>query len=233
MKVIIKPVGLVVLITAIVLLAVLAFRQTKSDESGPSPMPPSVAVASPPPMRVPSTDGNLLAGGDFETGYVAVKPDPKTNVAKITGEIAGNGMWFDNSSWADLEAEYAQDNAIYHGGTSSQRVRLDKIRVGHIQLAQISVLPTDRDYEVSAWVRASKTSKVTLAMRVGEKSLLTTQDLSAGPEWRKVTMKTFRRRLAKGEDNNSWVMLFLREPGVTYWVDDVKVLAVNNSVAAK
>ncbi|MBC8134876.1 MAG: hypothetical protein H8F28_03200 [Fibrella sp.] len=235
MKVIIKPVGLIVLLSAIVLLTVLAFRQTKTE---PSPVVSSGRVVknaeAPPPQELLSADGNLIASGDFEDGYISPAPDPvKTNVAKIKGTIAGNGLWFDNSAWADISAEYAPDETIFHGGKRSQRVDLEKVRFGHIQFAQIRVLPTDRDYEVSAWVRASKQTKVTLAMRVGEKSLLTTQDLSAGPEWRKVSVKTFRRRIAKGEDNNTWVMLFLREPGTTYWIDDVKVLPLNNAVAAK
>ena len=235
MKVIIKPVGLVVLLSAIITLSVLAFR--RSDQVSANVAPDFVATGgattaqSPMPSSTPS-DGNLLASGDFENGYSPVKPDPKLQVAKVTGSIAGNGMWFDNSAWADLTAEYAPDKSVFRGGECSQRVDLRSVRAGHVQLAQIGVLPTDRDYELSAWVRASKPTKITLAMRVGEKSLLSTQDLNAGPEWRQVSVKTFRRRLKVGEDNNTWVMLFLREPGVTYWIDDVKVLPLNNATVA-
>lgn len=239
MKVIIKPLGFIVLMTALASLAFLVIRQTR-DASLPTPPSQQVAAnPSLPPVEVAPTpqaspsDGNLLTSGGFEEGFTAITPDPKTNVARITGTIAGSGVWFDNSSWADITAEYAPDRTIFHGGECSQRVDLKTVRAGQIQLAQIRVLPTDRDYEVSAWVRTSKPTKITLAMRVGERSLLTTQDLPAGPEWREVSVKTFRRRLAEGENNNTWVMLFLREPGITYWIDDVKVSQINGSQAAK
>ncbi len=231
MKVIIKPFGFVVLLSAIVLLAVLAFRQKGLRQLPPvNATSPTSANPSPAPPPLPR-DGNLLTNGDFEVGFIPCATDTKDKVAKVSGTVPRS--WFDNSAWANITVRYDPDTTVFHTGESSQRVRLERAQMGHIQFAQILNVPTDRDYEVSAWVRASKPTKVTLAMRVGEKSLLSTKDLSTGSEWRQVSVKTFRRRLAKGEDNNTWVMLFLREPGVTYWIDDVKVLPLNNAVATK
>lgn len=242
MKVIIKPIGLIVLITALSVLSFLAFRGSKTEATVvASQLPQTSASIRVAPPSVASPDGNLIANGDFELPGQTVKLEQPTTTstvpainAKITGDISGELSWFDNSSWANLTAEYATDKTIFHTGKQSQRVELKKATPGQqIQFAQIVQVPLERDYEVTAWVRASHPSKVTMAMRIGDQSILKNADVRAGTEWRKVAMRIHRRTAPNGERDGTWIMLFLREPGITYWIDDVEVLPLHKAVASR
>ena len=223
MRVIIKPFGLALIVFAIVSLALLVYRNRNVPSVASTP------VTSPTvPVSVP---GDAIIEGGFENDYAPVIPETKVSKAHLSGFIAGNGVWFDNSSWSSLTAEYAPDDAIFHGGTRSQRVIIGANGSGHVQLSQIRQLSVNKDYEISAWVRASRRAKITLVLRVGEAAKLSTADMYADTTWRKISLRVFRKPT---EDTSglTWIMLYLRELDVTYWVDDAEIKPLSNTAAS-
>ncbi len=229
MKVIIKPMGLVILVCALIALTFVAFRGRIMP---PAPVStPPIADATPAPEPGATTNAPLSGGvvieGGFEEKYTPVGTGAKDNKAQLSGTIAGNGAWFDNSSWSKVTAEYAPDETNPHSGKRSQRISIAPGE-GQIQFAQVRPLSISKDYDVSVWVRASRRVRVILALRIDDTTKLKSSEAFADETWRKITFRVFRKP-TKGESNLAWIILYLRDPGVTYWIDDAAIEPVNSA----
>ena len=130
--------------------------------------------------------------------------------------------WIDNSSWADVTVSYSEDTNNPHGGVSAQKVDVQAVRSGAVQLTQpIAVIP-GRTYTMTAWLRGQSGTSVNLILQQQAAPYtyyaLTPAQLTG--DWRQFS--------ATGQVNDSQVLPLIQatSPG-TFSVDDVSLTAAN------
>ncbi len=106
--------------------------------------------------------GNFLSGGVSNPGF----EPPFTSAGEnnpISGQVAAN--WSDNSTWADVAVDYSADTNRPHGGTSAQKVSVQAVRSGAVQLTQGVEVRSGKVYTFSAWLRGDPGMTVKLIVQ--------------------------------------------------------------------
>jgi hypothetical protein len=154
-----------------------------------------------------------VANTGFEGAYVAQSECPN-----ITGDVAPG--WSDNTCWdaAVPQIRYERDDTDPHGGTSSQKITLE--RGSRVQFGQFLGAPfeSSRRYTVSAWMRAQTTSYVTVYVRQSGDPYagFTSEVVKLTPEWSEVVLEA-------STPDASAVLLFSSTAPGTFWIDDVSI----------
>lgn len=158
---------------------------------------------------------DILANGVFhnpslESPYRPVPPDRAT----ITGVIAD--FWQDNSNWADVTVNYAEDTQIYRSGRSSQRIEVRAIRSGIVQFNKDQFVVPGRTYTAGVWLRGTPGMQATLVLREGPEPYrdYATRDVTLNSTWQYVSVTG---TVAGARD----AVVMIRTGSVgTLWVDD-------------
>jgi len=136
---------------------------------------------------------------------------------KVTGTMAEG--WSDNSGWAEVGVDYALDPVNPHGGLQSLRLDIAKVQSGAIQFVQQVKLAKGREYTVSAWLRGTEGSTVTLMLRrtdgAYKEFASTTVTLTSG--W------TECRATGVVEEDAGALLMVRAVAPMTVWVDDVQL----------
>jgi hypothetical protein len=239
MRFVVKPLGLLVILACLAVLGALAFLNVRGGGGREAAAVPPVS-ASPPPSVAPSpsaasTDpaAALLKNVGFEDGYreAASKDANNSPNARVTGTVAD--PWIDNSQWGDVTIHYAPDTDNPHGGKTCQRIEARKVSPdgkGHVQFAQVLVLPKGGAYNLWLWLRASEEDvPVTLAVRGESDVLYGTTVARIGKAWKRVlvTAEVPDKGKATYRAGVTWLMLMVRDrSGVTLWADDAGIQSV-------
>ena len=162
---------------------------------------------------------NRLSNSGFEPPFASVGQNNP-----VSGSIAAG--WTDNSSWADVTVSYSEDTDHPHGGVSSQKVSVQAVRSGAVQLVQpMSVIP-GRTYTMTVWLRGQSNMNVNLILQQDNQPYTyyaqTPVQLTGG----------WRRFSTSGQVNDRQVLLMIQatSPG-TFSVDDVSFTDVNGQPA--
>ncbi|MBA3685896.1 MAG: carbohydrate binding domain-containing protein [Planctomycetes bacterium] len=153
-----------------------------------------------------------LKNADFEGGDRSTGTNPK-----VTGNVA-NG-WSDNSDWADVKVEYAQDGDKPHGGKAAQRITVSKVGGGAVQMVQTVSLKKGKSYSFSAWLKGKPGAQVGLFLRrVDPYTYYGTTKASVTEDW-----KQHKVDATVTEDADVLVMIVLESPADIV-IDDVRLV---------
>ena len=99
--------------------------------------------------------------------------------------------WRDDSDWADVSVAYAKETRNQHGGKACQRVMVQAVRSGAVQLAQDVTAPRGVVYDVSCWFKSDRPLdiEVGLRQRGGGFDYYGLRKARIGTEWEKVTVR--------------------------------------------
>jgi len=111
-----------------------------------------------------STLKQMLTNPGFEGPYISL-PAP-SGKSRITGLVAKG--WRDNSAWADVTVDYAQESAGIRTGKSAQRVTVKAVRQGEVQLVQPVTIQAKHSYLASLWVKGQPGAKFRASVRQSE-----------------------------------------------------------------
>lgn len=156
-----------------------------------------------------------LTNPGFEEPYnpITVNPD----CPNISGAVADG--WEENACWfgAAATAVYAQETAVFHGGTSSQRVEFSG---GWWQLAQWLPLADGQRYTATIWLRSAAPMQVTLQLRRGDEPYTNyaSKLITVTPDWAQYAVSGL------AEDTDGAYILYGTDPG-TLWIDDAGLVA--------
>ena len=165
-------------------------------------------------MHVGNFLQSQLLNSGFETPYVSAGVNNP-----ISGDIAVN--WTDNSSWGvpNPTVIYSQDTDNPHGGTSCQKVNVQKAPAGTaVQLVQALTVIPGQVYTLTAWLRGEAGMVVNLIL----------QNNAAPYNYYANTAATltgvWQQFTAQGQvnDSGSILLMFQASQGGTFWVDDVQ-----------
>jgi hypothetical protein len=240
MRVILKPGGLLLLLTTLLGLAALsvflwtrlgsAAGATAGGDAAARPLgalPPLAETAAPPPSNAPAASG-LLSNADFEGEYRALPPpaDPNGKV-KVSGAVAEG--WNDSSDWGNVRVRYAEEltPGATHSGKSCQRADVDSVVFGAFQFEQHLKLTAGRHYRASLWARASRPVKAELWFRHPTKpsEALKVEYVNISKAWRRFTIEA----ALPADVDAAVLMLAVKRGGVTLWVDDAALEEVRPS----
>lgn len=112
------------------------------------PAPPAAHPVQPCSRGANTLPGPLL-NPSFEGPYLPVSD----GAAQITGVVASG--WQDNSAWAGVSVQYAQETTNPHSGASCRKITLTSVPSGELQLIQGFELQSGSLYTASFWVRGS------------------------------------------------------------------------------
>ena len=133
--------------------------------------------------------------------------------------------WLDNSSWANLDVAYAQENRNLHSGEACQRIACTRLDTGAIQMipAVGLALKRDRIYRVRAWLRGDVgLVAVQLRLAPAPYTVYVEEHLAAGPEWSGVEYLW----TSNVDDSRARFMIRFTQTG-TLWLDDLSVEEVS------
>ena len=165
-------------------------------------------------MHVENFLQSQLFNSGFEPPYVSAGVNNP-----ISGSVAVN--WADNSSWGvpNPTVMYSQDTSNPHGGTSSQKVRVQKAPAGTaVQLVQALAVIPGQVYTFTAWLKGDTGMKVNLIL----------QNNVAPYNYYGNTVATltgtWQQFMAQGQvnDSGSILLMFQAAQAGTFWVDDVE-----------
>lgn len=159
---------------------------------------------------------SLLSNSGFEPAFVSVGQNNP-----ISGNVAVN--WNDNSSWADVTVAYSQDTDNPHGGTAAQKVAVQAVRSGAVQLVQSLTVIPGAAYTVAVWLRGppGMTVNVILQNQNAPYNYYAATPAQPGADWRRFS--------ATGQINDTGAVLLMIQataPG-TFSVDDVSFTDAN------
>ena len=165
----------------------------------------------------------LLTNGGFEGPYVPVHPAP--GKAQITGSIA-NG-WWDNSDWADVTIDYAEERGDVHGGASAQKVTVKEIRSGEAHLAHDISLEAGHDYLLSFWAKGLPGARLSISLRQKQAPWTTYGDKDAllTGHWQQVSMTAIAKDTVPG------FILIFPPTGSSVLIDDASAKDVTTAVS--
>ncbi|MBC8139563.1 MAG: hypothetical protein H8F28_27095 [Fibrella sp.] len=215
MRVILKPVGVICVVTAFLLLTWLAVRQSSKgkDEGGAT-----IAAKTVGADKIAPTPGAAILNGGFEDKYAPAVPFSAEG--KVTGLIAE--PWADDSSWAPVTVNYSQDSERPHAGKSCQKVEVSDVAAGkdaRVQFVQEINLPVNQLHRVSCWIRADRTTEIDIALRqkLWPYTYYGVNKVTIGNNWKKIEVSG-----TPSIGGTTFVMLKISKP-VTFWVDDAQV----------
>jgi uncharacterized protein (TIGR03437 family) len=154
---------------------------------------------------------NRFSNGGFEPPFISVGQNNP-----ISGNVALG--WIDNSSWADVTVSYSEDTNNPHGGVSAQKVDVQAVRSGAVQLTQpIAVIP-GRTYTMTAWLRGQPGTSVNLILQqqAAPYTYYALTPAQVTGDWKQFSVT--------GQVNDSQVLPMIQatSPG-TFSVDDVSL----------
>lgn len=166
-----------------------------------------------------------LQNPGFEAPFQPVAPvsDAVNQKAKITGSVAQG--WGDNSNWADVSIDYAQDKINPHRGAACQRIAVSRVASGACQFVQSVTLQKGHVYEVRIWLRGASGAGIGLSLRQGGAPYTTYAETraSVSPEWQE-----FHAAGLVADDTTAYVMLRAEQP-TTFWADDARLIDVTEA----
>jgi hypothetical protein len=158
----------------------------------------------------------LLRNSGFEGSFRSL--EEKNGSARLNGEI-GDG-WSDDSSWAEVTAIYRRDTTRPHGGATAQRIEVQEVRRGAVQMRQtIQGLKPGLRYTYRIWLRGRSDTPaiVFLQQTAAPYSALSARMVRLSDVWVPVTIPL---KAAEGETE---VAAMVRLGGTgTLWVDDAR-----------
>lgn len=178
----------------------------------PAPFPPvGITVGSQFGLHVNGLADTQVRNAGFESPYRRLTSPRST----ITGQIAN--WWQDNSEWADVDVEYTMDPVAPRSGLASQKVDVRAVRSGAVQLVRSQYLAPGATYTLSAWLRGTPGSTVTLALREAGAPFTdhAARDVVLTGEWQSVSVSG---RVTGSREG--MIMIRAGSP-VVFWVDDV------------
>lgn len=218
MRVILKPVGLVCVMAAFLLLAWLAVRQSaKGKDAGGVPVVDNTMKSANATSAAPPVGADILNGG-FEGKYVPAIPfSPE---GKVSGVIAA--PWADDSSWAPVTVKYSEETEAPHSGKSCQKVEVREVAPGkdaRVQFVQEVNLPVDQRHRVSCWIRADRSTEIDIALRqkLWPYTYYGVNKVTINDAWKKIEVSGTPKVAG-----TTFVMLKISKP-VIFWVDDAQV----------
>lgn len=168
-----------------------------------------------------------LTNPGFESPFQPVAPvsEADSKQAKITGVVAQG--WGDNSNWADVTIDYAQETLNPHRGTSCQRITVSRVAGGTCQFVQNVTLQKGHVYEARVWLRGTTGAGIKLSLRQQGTPYTTYAQTraSVSPEWQE-----FRVAGLVGDDTTEMLMLSAEQP-TTFWADDARLVDVTQAVS--
>ena len=198
---------------------------TLTNRAGtPAPAPPTgVIPASFFGMHANYYAFTQLRNGGFERPFRAVD----SSRATITGTLA-NG-WTDNSDWADVTVNYSEDTNAPHGGTTSQKVVVQAVNSGAVQLVHELFLRRNVTRGASVWLRGTNGMQITLSLRLQREpyTVFAEQTATLNDGWQQVQMAG-----ATSGDGKSNLMIQARTPG-TLWIDDAVLIGSGGQPVAE
>jgi hypothetical protein len=209
MRVVLKPAGLAIILTAFAALAWIIIYLTQSLRA-------KEAEALPPSAN-PATQKSLRNGG-FEDEY-----RPPTNYAGkgvLKGYVAY--PWMDDSNWSPVTVAYEKETQNPHGGKACQKVTVEKVPTdveARVQFAQELNLEKGKKYRATAWLRADQPLDIDFAIRQRAEPYryYGMNKVKLGTKWQKVEVTG-----TVENEGLTFVMFKISKP-VTYWVDDVSI----------
>jgi Ricin-type beta-trefoil lectin domain-like/Glycosyl hydrolases family 39/Carbohydrate binding domain len=147
---------------------------------------------------------------NFERPFRAVD----SSRATITGKLA-NG-WADNSDWADVTVDYSEDTNAPHGGTTSQKVSVQNINSGAIQLINELYLRRNVATGASVWLRGTDGMQVSLSLRQQQQpnAVYAEQTATLNGNWQQLQISG----IVSGAGKTN-LMIRTQSAG-TFWIDD-------------
>lgn len=140
------------------------------------------------------------------------------------GDFGDDGIaegWADNSTWGDLDVEYARDSQNPHSGNACQRIicrRLDRGAVQMVPLAPARIAK-GQVYRVRGWLRGNVgTVALQLRLTPAPYSVYAEDALRVTQDWQELDYLW----TATVDDPNARFMLRFTQIG-TLWVDDLSV----------
>lgn len=158
---------------------------------------------------------NLLPSGDFEGDF---------------GETGVAQGWLDNSSWADLDVQYARETDNPHSGRACQKITCSRLAMGAVQMIPQAWVPLKlgQVYRVRVWLRGDVGAvAVQLRQAPSPYRVYVEEALEVGLDWRQVEYLWTSRV----DDPEGRFMLRFTRTG-TLWVDDVSVEVLTPEEAA-
>lgn len=203
MRIILKPAGLAVLLVAFGGLATaVAYDRTLRPsqppaDSGQERLRVSLLSRFKNPALPSAAMHPILENAGFEGGFEAVgKREPGRGVATTHrgGQVAY--PWRDDSDWADVSVSYAKETAGQHGGTACQRVTVQAVRAGAVQMVQ-SVHPVKgQTYITSCWFKSDRPVSVMIGLRQSGQPFTYYGQTEAkiGTEWQQLSVPALVKR---------------------------------------
>ncbi len=109
-------------------------------------------------MHVANYLQGRLSNAGLEAPYI-----PTEGTGSVSGSIARG--WADNSSWADVKVRYTEDDESPHQGSSSQRIDVQSVASGAVQLVHEMIVAPGRRYTMTAWLRGPAGGSVNLILQ--------------------------------------------------------------------
>lgn len=200
MRVILKPAGLVLVLLAFGGLAgTAAFQRATSVRASQSDddiekLSRSLAarIRTPPVIIVGESGTSLVGNPGFEGGFEEVgKRESGRGVDTTHRGGAVAFPWRDDSDWADVSVAYAKETGNPHSGKACQRVMVQAVRSGAVQVVQEVATVRGATYDVSCWFKSDRPLSVEVGLRQGGGPFkyYGEQKAQIGTEWKQVTVR--------------------------------------------
>ena len=228
MRIVLKPLGFLSIVVALIALTALAFQQEVSRKNQ-NIAASETAMVTPPvttPQRGRDPQGNGgisnpvldggLANGSFEEPFVTARYlGEKAPRLKLTGEIAQG--WCDNSEWADVDVHYAleKDPAQVEDGKSCQRMEIGAVRAGGAQMVQTIRVTPGRKWRAVICLKASReiTAGFGISQLNRKGTVIKMTSVKLGTKWQQAQMD-----FSSPTDVDLFIVNCF-ESDVTIWVD--------------
>ena len=155
----------------------------------------------------------VLDNSGFESDYLSVN----NSGGRITGSVAKG--WVDNSAWANATVTYSRDTSNPHSGSSSQKIVVQAVPDGEMQILQSLQARGGFLYTASFWLRGETGSRATVRLQTGVApyTALAENSVTLTSDWQMITAQGY-----VVDDTPADLMVAMQEPG-TIWVDDAAV----------
>ncbi|HEY3331045.1 MAG TPA: carbohydrate binding domain-containing protein [Capsulimonadaceae bacterium] len=183
----------------------------------------SFSLLAPSPLRAADAPAEMVTNPGFEGPYTPLAPT--RGKGSITGAVA-NG-WNDNSSWADVDIEYAEVKSGVHGGSSAQSVTVKQVRSGGAQMQQFVPLVANHIYIFTMWVKGQSGAQAGMALRQAGPPYKTygQKTVTCDGEWHKLTVQAL-----PGDTTKDSIMIY-PPIGSTLLIDDASLTDVTSSAS--
>jgi hypothetical protein len=207
MRVILKPAGLILVFCAfVVLVCVVAYDRVSlgsaahadSDADRVRALLVERLHGGGPPRPEKAAAPVLLVNSGFEENFQPVPPRTAGRGSDTThrgGSVAA--PWRDDSDWADVSVAYVAEEHSVHGGQHCQRVLVQAVRSGAVQMVQQIQPVRGQSYAASCWMKSDQPLEVEIGLRqMGSPfQYYGITKTTVGTEWKKIDVEaTVTRR---------------------------------------